>query len=189
MRKLFTLMALSFAMAIAGGISISPANASPLTGVVHSLKVKQAGVVEKAYYYHRHYRRVARRHYRRAYYYGVLAQPIMAVFIPAITTVPIIMAVFIIAIIAALLAVLIAGLIIRTVIIIAVAGGITFIATAAGGLDKEAPGHQAWRFFYARSRLCRSEQYSRALRLMQSFSGLSSGVLALTVNKRSLWRP
>ena len=30
---------------------------------------------------------------------------------------------------------------------------------------------------------------SGALRLMQSFSGLSSGVLALIVNKRSLWRP
>ena len=69
MRKLFTLMALSFAMAIAGGISISPANASPLTGAVHLLKVKQSTVVEKAYY-RRHYRRVARRHYRRAYHYG-----------------------------------------------------------------------------------------------------------------------
>ena len=73
MRKLFTLMALCFATAIAGGVSISVANASPLTGVVHSLKVKQTGVVEKAYYYHRHYRRVARRHYRRAYYYGAVS--------------------------------------------------------------------------------------------------------------------
>ena len=69
MRKLLTLIALSFAMAIGGGLSISAANASPLTSVVHSLKVKQTSVLEKAYYYHRHYRRVARRHYRRAYYY------------------------------------------------------------------------------------------------------------------------
>ena len=68
MRQLFTLMTVCFAMAMAGGASISAANASPLTGVVHSFKVKQTGVVEKAYYYRRHYRRVARRHYRRAYY-------------------------------------------------------------------------------------------------------------------------
>ena len=51
---------------------------------------------------------------------------------------PIIMAVFIIAIIAVLLAAFIVGLIIKTVIIIAVAGGITFITTAAGCFDKEA---------------------------------------------------
>ena len=67
MRQLFTLMTVCFAMAMAGGVSISATNASPLTGVVHSFKVKQTGVVEKAYY-RRHYRRVARRHYRRAYY-------------------------------------------------------------------------------------------------------------------------
>ena len=70
MWKLLTLIGLSFAMAFAGGLSISAANASPLTGAVHSLKVERTGVVEKAYYYRRHYRRVARRHYRRAYYYG-----------------------------------------------------------------------------------------------------------------------
>ena len=75
----------------------------------------------------------------------LLAQPITVVIIAIIGMLT--MAVFIIAIIAVLLAVLIAGLIIRTVIIIAVASGITFIATAAGGLDKEAPGRQAWCFF------------------------------------------
>ena len=42
-------MAVCFATAIAGGLSISPANASPLAGVVHSLNVKPGGVVEKAY--------------------------------------------------------------------------------------------------------------------------------------------
>jgi hypothetical protein len=69
MRKLLTLIALSFVAAVAGGISSSTANASPLTSAAHSFKAKQTGVVEKAYY-RRYYRRVARRHYRRAYYYG-----------------------------------------------------------------------------------------------------------------------
>jgi hypothetical protein len=73
MRKLFTLLAVCFATAIAGGASISAVNASPFTGVVHPLNVRPSGVVEKAYYYRRHYRRVARRHYRRAYYYGAVS--------------------------------------------------------------------------------------------------------------------
>ena len=77
MRKLFTLMAVCFATAIAGGASISAANASPFTGVVHPLNVKPSGVVEKAYYYRRHYRRVARRHYRRAYYYGAVSPALL----------------------------------------------------------------------------------------------------------------
>jgi hypothetical protein len=76
---------------------------------------------------------------------ALLAQPITVVIITIIGVLT--MAVFIIAIIAVLLAAFIVGLIIKTVIIIAVASGITFIATAAGGIDKEAPVLQAWRSF------------------------------------------
>ena len=79
----------------------------------------------------------------------VLALPIiMAVFITVIIAMHIIMAVFIIAIIAALLAAFIAGLIIKTVIIIAVASGVTFMATAAGRFDKEALGPQLGASFW-----------------------------------------
>lgn len=66
MKKLLSLIALSCVMGIGAGVSVS---ASPVTGAVHSLKVEQTSVIEKAYYRHR----VARRHYRRAYrrgYYG-----------------------------------------------------------------------------------------------------------------------
>ena len=87
----------------------------------------------------------------------IIITAIIAALLAAIIAVPIIMALLIIAlpiimaviaIIAVLLAAIIAGLIIiRMVIIIAVASGITFIATAAGGIDKEAPVLQAWRFF------------------------------------------
>jgi hypothetical protein len=73
----------------------------------------------------------------------LLALPIiMAAFITVIIAMPIIMAVFIIAIIAVLLAVLIAGLTIRMVI-----SGTSFVATAVGGIDKEAPGMKLWCFF------------------------------------------
>jgi hypothetical protein len=71
MRKLLALVALSFAMAIAGGVSISGANASPLTSTVHSLKVEQISAVEKAYYRRGYYRRgyYHRRYYHRGYYH------------------------------------------------------------------------------------------------------------------------
>jgi hypothetical protein len=69
-------------------------------------------------------------------------------FITAITAMPIIMAVFIIAIIAVSLAVLIAGLIIKPVL-----SGITFVATALCGIGKEAPGSRLWCFFLSSSTL------------------------------------
>ena len=58
-------------------------------------------------------------------------------FITAITAMPIIMAVFIIGIIAVSLA----GLIIEPVL-----SGITIVATAVGGIEKEAPGSRLWCF-------------------------------------------
>jgi hypothetical protein len=73
---------------------------------------------------------------------------IMAAFITAITAMPIIMAVFIIAIIAVSLAVPIAGHIIKPVL-----SGITFVATAVGGIDEEAPGSRLWCFFLSSSAL------------------------------------
>jgi hypothetical protein len=66
MRKLLSLVALSCVMGIAGGVSISTANASPLTSAVHSLNVEQTSAVEKAYYtghYHHHYH-----HHHRHYH-------------------------------------------------------------------------------------------------------------------------
>ena len=62
MRILLSLIALCCAMAIGAGISVSGANAAQLTSAVHSLKVEQTSVVEKAYY--------RRGYYHRGYGYG-----------------------------------------------------------------------------------------------------------------------
>ena len=75
MSKLLSLIALFCVMAIGAGVSVSSANAAPLTNAVHSLKVEQTSVVEKAYYhrYHRgyHHRRYYGGYYHRGYYgYG-----------------------------------------------------------------------------------------------------------------------
>jgi hypothetical protein len=59
-RKLLTFIALACVLAIAGGVSISTANASPQTSAAHFLKVEQSSAVEKAYYTGRHYH-----HHRR----------------------------------------------------------------------------------------------------------------------------
>jgi hypothetical protein len=60
MRILLSLIALS--CAIGAGMSVSSANAAQLTSAVHSLKVEQTSVVEKAYY--------RRGYYHRGYGYG-----------------------------------------------------------------------------------------------------------------------
>ena len=76
MRKLLSLITLCCVMAIGAGVSVSSANASPLTSAVHALKVEQTGVAEKVYYrhyYHRHYyhRRYWRHHRRHCWWrYG-----------------------------------------------------------------------------------------------------------------------
>jgi hypothetical protein len=64
MRKFLTLVALSSAMAIAGGVaSVSSAKAATLLSGVHALKVEQANIAEKAYYYHRRHRHWHHRHW------------------------------------------------------------------------------------------------------------------------------
>jgi opacity protein-like surface antigen len=80
MRKLLSLITFCCVMAISACASLSSANAAPLTNAVHSLKVEQTSVVEKAYYhryrrgyYHRgyHHRRYYGGYYHRGYYgYG-----------------------------------------------------------------------------------------------------------------------
>ena len=76
MSKLLSLIMLSCVMAIGAGVSVSSANAAQLASAVHSLKVEQTSVVEKAYYhrgYHRgyHHRRYYGGYYHRGYYgYG-----------------------------------------------------------------------------------------------------------------------
>ena len=67
MKKLLSLIALSCAIAIGAGMSVSSANAATLTSAVHSLKVEQTSVVEKAYYRRGYYRRG---YYHRRYYGG-----------------------------------------------------------------------------------------------------------------------
>ena len=73
---LLSLIALCCAMAIGAGMSVSSANAAQLTSAVHSLKVEQTSVVEKAYYRRGYYRRGYYHHryyggyYHRGYGYG-----------------------------------------------------------------------------------------------------------------------
>ena len=68
MRKLLSLIMLSCVMAIGAGVSVSSANAAQLTSVVHSLKVEQTNVVEKAYYH---------RGYHRGYLSWLLSSPLL----------------------------------------------------------------------------------------------------------------
>ena len=110
MRKLFTLTAICFATAIAGGVSISPANASPLTGVVHSLNVKPAASSRRRTIIIAIIAALLAAIIAVPIIMALLAQPITVVIITIIGMLT--MAVFIIAIIAVLLAVLIAGVII-----------------------------------------------------------------------------